>query len=92
MDIDFKTFDHRDSKEKGVTLTTEKNKLRVIIFLHHHETLDDIYATITHELIHYCIARYKMVDIDEYQEHDLIFKLSWIHEYVGIDDIQDKKV
>jgi uncharacterized protein YjaZ len=92
MDIDFQTHDHRDSKEKGVTLSTENNKLRVIIYLLHHETIEDIYATITHELIHYCIARYKMVDIDEYQEHDLIFKLAWIHEYVDIDDKEDKKV
>ena len=82
MDMDFRTYDTRDSKEKGVTLPTPNNKLRILIFLQHHETLDDIYATITHELIHYFLMKYRMVDIDDYQEHDLIHTMQWIDEYI----------
>lgn len=80
MDINFKVTDHRDSKERGVTLRDGKG--RVFIYLQHHETLEDIYATITHELIHYCIWNEDMVEIDDYEEHDMIFKVLWIDEYI----------
>jgi uncharacterized protein YjaZ len=79
MITDFKVFDHRDSKEKGVTLLSGKG--RIFIYLHQHENIEDIYSTITHELIHYCIDKLEE-EIDEYEEHDLIFKLQWIDEYV----------
>lgn len=80
MNIDFKTYDHRDSRERGVTLRSGKG--RVFIYLQHHETIEDILATIAHESIHYCIWKEDMADIDDYQEHDLIFTIQWIDEYI----------
>jgi uncharacterized protein YjaZ len=80
MDIDFKTTDHRCSKEKGITHLIGRG--RITIYLNQHENLEDIYDTITHELIHYCLYKYKHIDIDDYQEHDLIFKVQWIDEYL----------
>lgn len=79
MFMDFKVFDHRDSKERGVTLLAGKK--RIIIYLQHHESLEDIYSTINHELIHFCIDKLEE-EIDEYEEHDLIAKIQWIDEYV----------
>ena len=78
--MDYQLFDHRCSKENGVTLFEGKG--RIIIYLQHHENIEDIYSTINHELIHWCIGKYKHVDIDEYQEHDLIFVAQWIDEYI----------
>ena len=80
MNMDFRLHDDRDSKEQGVTLFEGKG--RILIYLHMHENLEDIYSTITHELIHWCIGKYNHVDIDEYQEHDLIFYSQWIDEYI----------
>lgn len=85
VNIDFKLTDHRDGQVKGIT-HFDGNR-RIIIYPHHHETIEDIYSTITHELIHYCIDRYKMVEMDSYQEHDLIFKSLWIDEYLSLNDI-----
>lgn len=79
MFMDFKVFDHRDSKERGVTLLSGKK--RIIIYLQHHESLEDIYSTINHELIHFCIDKLEE-EIDEYEEHDLIAKIQWFDEYV----------
>ncbi len=78
--MDFKVYDNRCSKESGVTHFEGKG--RITIYPHHHETLTDIYSTITHELIHWCIGKYKHVDVDGYQEHDLIFAMQWIDEYI----------
>ena len=80
MDISFKLVDHRNGQYKG--MTHYEGKKRVIIYPHQHETLSDLYATITHELIHYCIERYKMVDMDEFEEHDLIFTTMWAEYYI----------
>ena len=49
---------------------------RVIIYLRNHETMDDLYASIQHEFIHKCIDDFQ-VKMDEKQEEDLIFQLSW---------------
>ena len=80
MDMDFRVNDHRDSKEHGVTLFEGKG--RIIIYLQHHENLTDIYSTIQHESIHWCLEKYHHVDIDEYQEHDLIFSVMWAEDYI----------
>jgi len=80
MDMVFKTYDDRDSNEHGVTLFEGKG--RIIIYLQRHETLEDIYSTITHECIHWIIEYYNHVDIDPYQEHDLIFAMQWAEEYI----------
>jgi len=45
--------------------------------------MQDIYDTINHEVLHYCL---KDEDIDDYMEHDPIFKLQWIDEYIPIED------
>jgi uncharacterized protein YjaZ len=79
--IDFKTIDPRDEQVKGITLSNGKNR-RIVVYLHQHNTLDDIYATITHELIHYCIEKYEMAQLDDYQEHEAIFKIMWADEYI----------
>lgn len=81
MNMDFRLFDHRDDQVKGLTFYNGK-KSRILIFLHHHETIEDIYSSITHELIHYCIDKHSMAKLDEYQEHDAIFKVVWADEYL----------
>ena len=78
MDMDFRVNDHRDSKEHGVTLFEGKG--RIVIYVQHHESLTDIYSTIQHESIHWCLEKYHHVDIDEYQEHDLIFRTMWAED------------
>jgi len=44
-----------------------------------HESLDDIYKTINHEVYHHCIAQWDEVKMDEDQEEYLIFQLAWAH-------------
>lgn len=83
MHMDFQVHDHRCSKELGITLFEGGG--RIIIYLHHHETIPDIYSTITHECIHYCIG--EDYPIDEYQEHDLIFRMLWIEEYIPEEEV-----
>ena len=51
---------------------------RCIIYLPMHETLDDIYKTISHEVFHHCFEEAKEADsMDEEQEEKLIFNLQW---------------
>jgi len=54
---------------------------RVLVFLNHHESLDDIYKTLQHELMHHAIARCEET-IDENQEEKLIFAIAWADEYL----------
>ena len=49
---------------------------RVLVFLNKHESMDDIYKTITHELLHHCINIFN-IDMDDDQEESLIFQISW---------------
>jgi len=80
VNIDFKVGLHPDSNELGVYLPTSK---RIIIYLPHHSSIEQIYDTIEHETIHAILDKYKHdSDMDEYQEHSLIFALNWIDEYV----------
>ena len=51
---------------------------RIIIYLNNHETLDDILSTITHELIHKCIADFEET-MDELQEETLIYRVAWAY-------------
>ena len=54
---------------------------RCLIYLNLHETVEDIYCTITHELIHHCIDKHEMEDeIDEDQEEKLIYQMAWATE------------
>ena len=42
----------------------------------YHENLEDIYKTINHEVLHYCIEGTN-ISIDELQEEKLIFNIQW---------------
>ena len=51
---------------------------RCLIFLPNHETLEDIYKTINHELIHSCIDKAgESESMDEDMEERLIFCVQW---------------
>jgi uncharacterized protein YjaZ len=69
VSVDFKIF----GEDRGAYYHESE---RALIFLNKHESLDDIYKTITHELIHHCIKIHD-VDIDDDQEEALIFQMSW---------------
>ena len=62
----------RGDENRGIYYEETK---RCLIFLSMHETLEDVYRTITHEVIHHCIRDYE--DIDEEQEEKLIFCMNW---------------
>ena len=54
---------------------------RCLIYLSQHETLADVYKTIQHEVIHFCISKLKEADdMDEDQEEKLIFLMAWAEE------------
>jgi hypothetical protein len=55
---------------------------RIIIFLHPHETLDDLLSTITHEYIHFCVNESGEI-MDDDQEERLIYIMSWAEEYLA---------
>jgi len=69
LNVDFKVF---GKEERGIYYPETH---RAIIYLNNHESLDDVYKTITHELIHHCLRDYE--DIDEMQEERLIFCMNW---------------
>ena len=69
LNVDFKVF---GKEERGIYYQETR---RAIIYLNNHESLDDIYKTITHEIIHHCLRDYN--DIDELQEERLIFCMNW---------------
>ena len=51
---------------------------RCLVFLSMHETLEDVYRTITHEVIHHCFSILNEVDnMDEAMEESLIFNMQW---------------
>lgn len=51
---------------------------RCLINLNNHESIDDVYKTIQHELIHYCIDDLgENEHMDEGQEEALIFNMQW---------------
>ena len=55
---------------------------RCIVYLNSHENLEDIYKTITHEVLHHCIEETK-ISIDELQEEKLIFNMQWANYSVS---------
>ena len=69
LSVDFNVF---GKEERGIYYSETH---RAIIYLNNHESLDDIYQTITHELIHHCLRDYE--GIDEMQEERLIFCMNW---------------
>ena len=51
---------------------------RCLIYLPMHETIDDLYKTINHEVFHYCFDKAEESDnMDEDQEERLIFNIQW---------------
>jgi|TARA_B110001454_G_C12585524_1_gene377916 Zn-dependent peptidase ImmA (M78 family) len=54
---------------------------RCVVNLNHHESLDDVYQTIQHELLHFCFDDLGETPImDEDQEERLIFRIQWSKE------------
>ena len=54
---------------------------RCFIYLPMHETLEDVYKTMTHEVIHWCLSDKCGVQfdetLDELQEESIIFNMQW---------------
>lgn len=54
---------------------------RCLIYLPMHETVEDVYKTITHEVIHWCLSDKCGVQfdetLDELQEESIIFNMQW---------------
>ena len=54
---------------------------RCLVYLTNHETLSDLYSTITHEVIHFCLSKMGInEDMDEDQEEKLIYFTAWAEE------------
>ena len=73
LSVDFRV---RNTDERGIYYEESQ---RAIIYLPMHESLDDIYKTINHEVYHHCFALWDEVKMDEDQEEYLIFQLAWAH-------------
>ena len=57
---------------------------RCLIYLHHHESLSDLYKTIQHEILHFCLDKFGEVDgMDDEQEEKLIFHMAWAEEILA---------
>jgi len=54
---------------------------RCLVFLPNHETIEDIYKTIDHEMFHACFEKADETDnMDEEMEERLIFCMQWAPE------------
>ena len=71
LSVDFRV---RNTDERGIYYEETE---RAIIYLPMHESLDDIYKTINHEVYHHCFALWDEVKMDEDQEEKVIFNLQW---------------
>lgn len=69
VSVDFKIF----GSDRGIYYQESE---RVLVFLNNHESIEDIYKTITHEVIHHCINEAKE-NMDEDQEEALIYQMAW---------------
>ena len=70
------TVDFRCRKDDNRGIFYEETK-RCLIFLGSHETLEDLYKTITHEVLHYCFLDDDIDTMDEEQEETLVFFAQW---------------
>ena len=77
LSVDFKV---RNTDERGIYYEESQ---RAIIYLPMHESLDDIYKTISHEVYHHCIGQWDDIKMVEDQEESLIFQLSWAYLSLG---------
>ena len=65
----------RGDENRGIYYEETK---RCLVFLSMHETLEDVYRTITHEVIHHCFTILDETDnMDEAMEESLIFNMQW---------------
>jgi len=71
LTIDFKC---RKDDNRGIFYDETK---RCLIFLGSHETLEDLYKTITHEVLHYCFVDDDIPTMDEEQEETLVHFAQW---------------
>ena len=71
LTVDFKC---RKDDNRGVYYE-ETN--RCLIFLGSHETLEDIYKTIVHEVLHWCFMADDVDKMDEEQEETLVHFVQW---------------
>lgn len=72
LTVDFKI---RSGDNRGIYFAETK---RALIYLPMHESMEDLYKTINHEVYHHCFEEAgEADDMDEEQEENLIFKLSW---------------
>ena len=68
----------RDSENRGIYYSETD---RCLIFLTNHETIEDIYKTIDHEVYHACFEKAdETEDIDEEMEERMIFCMQWAPE------------
>ncbi len=75
LKVDFKVK-HDDNR--GIYYSETE---RCVIYLPNHETLEDIYKTITHEVVHYCLDKNEENEnMDEDMEERIIFCLQWSEE------------
>ena len=65
-----------DIDERGIFYPESK---RVLVNPSRHESLQEIYDTITHEVIHQALEDQ---DFDETQEHWIIRKIMWSNEFL----------
>mgnify|MGYP003627767561 FL=1 len=72
------TFKVKHDDNRGIYYSETE---RCVIYLPNHETLEDIYKTITHELIHFCLDKnHENENMDEDMEERLIFCTQWAEE------------
>ena len=70
-----------DDDNRGIYYSETK---RCLIYLPNHETIEDIYKTINHELIHYCLDEAgESEHMDEDMEERLIFCMQWAEESIA---------
>ena len=70
------TVDFRCRKDENRGIYYEETN-RCLIFLGSHETLEDLYKTITHEVMHHCFVDDDIPEMDEEQEETLVHFAQW---------------
>ncbi len=72
--VDFKTHSRSLGSDRGCYYEATD---RALIILPNHECVEDIYSTIVHESIHFCLRDDE--DLDEEQEEEIIYRMQWAH-------------
>ena len=72
LKIDFRV---RKDDNRGIYYSETK---RAIIYLGGHETIEDLYKTLDHEVFHHCFEELGETDnMDEDMEEQLILSMQW---------------